>query len=78
LFEALRAWRLEEAHSHEVPPYVIFHDSVLRAIAAQQPRTLEALAEIKGIGPVKLERHGTALVELIGVHVRTTLGDPSP
>ena len=78
LFQALRAWRLEEARSHEVPPYVVFHDTVLRAIAAQQPRTLEALDEIKGIGPAKLERYGETLIRLVSPHLRNAPGDPSP
>jgi ATP-dependent DNA helicase RecQ len=78
LFEALRAWRLEEARSHEVPPYVVFHDTVLRAIAAQQPRTLEALDEIKGIGPAKLERYGETLIRLVSPHLRNAPGDASP
>ena len=36
-FEALRAWRAAEAKAQGVPPYVIFHDSVLRDIAAVRP-----------------------------------------
>ena len=77
LFQALRAWRLEEARSRGVPPYVVFHDSVLRAIATQQPCTLGALALVKGIGPAKLERHGAALIGLVCAHVRSTPGDAS-
>jgi superfamily II DNA helicase RecQ len=78
LFQALRAWRLEEARSHEVPPYVVFQDTVLRAIASQRPRTLEALDEIKGIGPAKLERYGAAVIGLVRAHVRNARGDASP
>ena len=65
LFQALRGWRLEQAHEQQVPPYAIFHDSHLRAIAAHQPVTLEALSELKGVGPRKLEKYGTAIIELV-------------
>jgi ATP-dependent DNA helicase RecQ len=58
LYEALRLWRLAEAKGQSIPPYVIFHDSVLRDIAAMRPSTLEELAQIKGVGASKLERYG--------------------
>jgi ATP-dependent DNA helicase RecQ len=58
LFEALRLWRVAEAKGQSIPPYVIFHDSVLRDIAAARPATLEELGTIKGVGASKLERYG--------------------
>ncbi|MBL7064566.1 MAG: HRDC domain-containing protein [Anaerolineae bacterium] len=69
LFQTLRAWRLEQAHAQEVPPYVVFHDSHLRAIAAHRPVTLEALSELKGVGPHKLEQYGAAVIELVRKHL---------
>jgi ATP-dependent DNA helicase RecQ len=69
LFQALRAWRLEQARARETPPYVVFHDSHLRAIAAHRPITLEALSELKGIGPRKLEQYGAAVIELVRGHM---------
>jgi ATP-dependent DNA helicase RecQ len=50
--------RLAEAKGQSIPPYVIFHDSVLRDIAAQRPQTLDELAQIKGVGASKLDRYG--------------------
>jgi ATP-dependent DNA helicase RecQ len=64
-FEALRAWRAAEAKTQAVPPYVIFHDSVLRDIAAVQPRSLDAMAQIKGVGASKLERYGEAVLRVL-------------
>jgi ATP-dependent DNA helicase RecQ len=58
LYEALRLWRLAEAKGQSIPPYVIFHDSVLRDIAAMQPSSLDELAQIKGVGASKLDRYG--------------------
>ena len=65
LFEALRNWRAGVAKSQSLPPYVIFHDAVLRDIAAVQPKTPEELAEIKGMGGSKLERYGTDLLRIL-------------
>ncbi len=65
LFERLKAWRAEQARAQSVPPYVVFHDSTLSAIAAAQPRDLDALSGIAGIGTRKLERYGAALLELL-------------
>jgi ATP-dependent DNA helicase RecQ len=74
LFQALRAWRLEQARAQKVAPYVIFHDSHLRSIAAHRPVTLEDLAELKGIGPRKLERYGSAVLELVREHLARGAG----
>jgi ATP-dependent DNA helicase RecQ len=65
LFQALRAWRQEQARAQKVAPYVIFHDSHLQAIAAHRPVTLEVLAEVKGVGPRRLELYGDAVIELV-------------
>ncbi len=65
LFEALRAWRLERARADAVPPYVIFHDATLAAIADRRPRSLADLAGISGIGPTKLDRYGEELISIV-------------
>jgi ATP-dependent DNA helicase RecQ len=65
-FEALRRWRLEQARSQGVPPYVVFHDRTLVEIARREPSSLAALAELAGVGQAKLERYGTSLLEALG------------
>ena len=65
LFDALRAKRTELAKQQGVPPYVIFHDSVLRDMTGFKPRSLSALEELPGIGAAKLERYGKAFLEVI-------------
>ncbi|MCJ7421237.1 DNA helicase RecQ [Sphingomicrobium astaxanthinifaciens] len=62
LFDALRAWRREEASEQGVPPYVIFHDSTLRQVAAMKPDSLAALRRVDGVGEKKLERYGEGLL----------------
>ena len=47
-----------------MPAYVVFHDATLEAIAAVRPRTIGDLRTISGIGATKLQRYGTALLEL--------------
>jgi ATP-dependent DNA helicase RecQ len=69
LYEALRLWRLAEAKGQSIPPYVIFHDSVLREIAALRPGTLDELAQIKGVGASKLERYGRLVLGVLGAQL---------
>ncbi|MBX3565466.1 MAG: DNA helicase RecQ [Sphingomonas sp.] len=65
LFEALRARRRELALEAQVPPYVIFHDSVLRDMASDRPDSIAALGRISGIGSRKLEAYGDAFLQVI-------------
>ena len=65
-FEALRAWRSAEAKLQGVPPYVIFHDSVLREIVGARPTSLSRLGELRGVGSSKLERYGDAVLGIVG------------
>jgi len=65
LWEALRAWRLEEARRQELPPYVIFHDSTLIEVARRRPTSLTALANISGIGASKLDRYGKSVIGVV-------------
>jgi ATP-dependent DNA helicase RecQ len=69
LYEALRLWRLAEAKGQSIPPYVIFHDSVLRDIAAQRPGSLDELAQIKGVGASKLERYGRHVLGVLSAQL---------
>jgi len=65
-YARLKAWRLAEARRQAVPAYVILHDATLAEIARREPRDLDALGEIPGIGARKLERYGAALLEVLG------------
>jgi ATP-dependent DNA helicase RecQ len=65
LFDALRAERTRLAREQGVPPYVVFHDATLRALATARPRDIAGLADIPGIGRSKLERYGPAFLRVI-------------
>ena len=64
LFARLRAWRLSTAREQSVPAYVVFSDATLQAIAALRPATVAQLAAVPGVGAVKLDRYGAAVLEL--------------
>ena len=66
LFDALRVWRMDIAKAQAVPPYVIFHDTVLRDIAAVRPGSRAELADIKGVGASKLDRYAGDVLDIVG------------
>jgi ATP-dependent DNA helicase RecQ len=64
-FERLRRWRLEQARSQGVPPYVVFHDRTLVEIASRPPANLAELSAVAGVGQAKLDRYGESLLEAL-------------
>ena len=68
LFDALKEWRRRLSRSARVPAYVVFDDRTLAAVARARPHDGPGLLEIPGIGPVKLDRYGDALLEVIARH----------
>jgi len=65
LFDALRALRLELARERGVPPYVIFHDSMLRDMARVKPRNRAELLEVYGVGEKKATDLGPRFLAVI-------------
>ena len=65
LFDALRAERARLAKSQGVPPYVVFQDVSLRAMATERPQTLDHMIGMPGIGQAKLERYGAIFLKVI-------------
>ncbi|MGW0149604.1 DNA helicase RecQ [Streptomyces sp. NPDC003333] len=64
-FEALRAWRAEQARQQGVPAYVIFHDATLREIATVWPTSVAELGGISGVGEKKRATYGEGVVEVL-------------
>ena len=65
VFTALKEWRSQAARAANVPAYVIFHDTTLAAVAERRPTDRDALLAIPGLGPVKAERYGEALLRVV-------------
>ena len=63
LFEELRAVRRHLAAGK--PAYTVLSDQALHEIARARPTTFDTLGQIKGMGPVKLERYGSALLAVV-------------
>ncbi|MEU3849629.1 DNA helicase RecQ [Streptomyces sp. NPDC029554] len=70
-FEALRAWRAEQAREQGVPAYVIFHDATLREIALAWPASVSELGGISGVGEKKLATYGEGVLGVLA-----SLGGP--
>jgi len=60
----LKEWRSAEAKRLGVPAYVVFHDRTLNALAKVRPRTATELLDVEGMGPSKVGRFGSAILEL--------------
>lgn len=69
LFEALRAWRAEQAKEQSVPAYVVFPDATIYGIVEAKPRTVAELGQVSGVGLKKLDRYGPAVLEVIAAHL---------
>ena len=68
LFSMLKDLRKKMSKRLDVPPYVIFQDPSLEAMATIYPVTLEELQNIPGVGAGKAKRYGQEFCELIKKH----------
>ncbi|PYE55292.1 DNA helicase RecQ [Deinococcus yavapaiensis] len=79
VFDALRGVRLKLAKEQGVPPYVIFHDATLKAMAEARPHTKDALGSVSGVGASKLERYGDAFLGVLRDFAsKTPITTPAP
>jgi len=69
LYSMLKDLRKKMAKKLNLPPYVIFQEPSLEAMATTYPITLEELANIAGVGAGKAKRYGEEFVKLIKLHV---------
>ena len=65
IYQALATWRRDRARTEDVPPFHVFANRVLDEIARTRPGTHEELAAVPGVGPVKLERYGDEVLEVV-------------
>ena len=64
LEQALKSWRTAMAKKLGMPPFVVLHDRTLRSIAHVNPATPNQLQEISGMGPAKLDKYGSQILEI--------------
>jgi ATP-dependent DNA helicase RecQ len=65
LLAALRSVRSTIAREEQVPAYIVFSDRTLAELALRRPRSLNAFQDVRGVGPMKLERYGTRFLDAI-------------
>ena len=65
LLERLRALRTGIAREEQVPAYIVFADRTLLEMAVRRPKSPYALGEIRGVGPMKIEKYGERFLALL-------------
>ena len=65
LFKRLREWRAAVARTQGIAAFMVFHDKTLNELASRRPADLAQLASVPGVGPLKLDRYGAALLQIL-------------
>lgn len=69
LYGILKGLREEIARKNNLPPYIIFQDQSIEAMATNYPTDLKELQMIPGVGAGKAKRYGKEFVEIINKYV---------
>ena len=72
LWEALRECRRLLAEQQGVPPYIIFHDSTLRAMAETMPQSISDFGRLPGVGERKRDKYAAAFLEVLNAQASIT------
>ncbi|EGG93857.1 ATP-dependent DNA helicase RecQ [gamma proteobacterium IMCC1989] len=65
LWELLRECRLDLAQAKGVPPYVVFHDSVLMQMVEELPSSIAHFSRLSGVGQKKCDQYASAFIAVI-------------
>jgi ATP-dependent DNA helicase RecQ len=65
LLARLRDLRRTISHEENVPAYVVFPDRTLAEMAVRRPTTTTALGQVRGVGPVKIDKYGARFLEVL-------------
>ena len=71
LLARLKSLRTQIAREEHVPAYVVFPDRTLAEIAVRRPKSQHAMADIRGVGPAKLERYAARFLEVVTANGET-------
>ncbi|HET9650323.1 MAG TPA: ATP-dependent DNA helicase UvrD2 [Microlunatus sp.] len=67
----LKEWRKQEAADQSLPAYCIFTDATLVALAESEPASRAELSRVPGIGTVKIDKYGEAVLAILGARKQT-------
>ena len=65
IIQKLKSWRKRKADDLNIAPYMIFGDKTLLDLAAKKPKNRGELLNVYGIGRLKAEEFGRAILQLI-------------
>ncbi|MDE0927890.1 MAG: ATP-dependent DNA helicase UvrD2 [Acidimicrobiales bacterium] len=77
VLDTLKTWRNDLARANDVDPWKVFNNATLEALVALWPTEQEQLVAVSGIGPFKADRHGKALLDILGRFERPNIPAPS-
>lgn len=72
LCNELKAYRLERSRKEKIKPYFIFNNNQLADLMIQMPLSKKELQEVSGFGPVKVEKYGDDILNIIKEHMAGT------
>jgi len=70
LFDRLRKLRMRISSARSIPPYAVFSDATLAELCRKQPRSLDELRFVKGIGEYKMQAFGSKFVKEIAAYIK--------
>ena len=73
LMDSLRQLRKQLAQQENIPAYIVFSDASLQDMVRRKPVTIEAFADIKGVGDMKLQKYGQTFISLIHKLITTNI-----
>jgi ATP-dependent DNA helicase RecQ len=65
LIEYMREWRRRTAHEQGVPAFVVMHDTTLEELCRKQPKSVQELMSVSGIGIKKSQTYGLKIIEAL-------------
>ena len=68
LIKALKTFRLQQSRKENIKPYCIFNDNQMNDLIQKSPTDKNALLNVSGFGPVKTEKYGDAILEILKKH----------
>lgn len=68
LYKELKDFRLRRSREEKIKPYFIFNNSQLAELIGRMPKDKKELQEVSGFGPVKAEKYGDDIIEIISHH----------